>query len=107
MEGCGLIGMAVGKDVFHNDAMELANIMAQIQGGRWSQRSRAALTATSPTANITDDDDPQLSYLTTTWSKLATCLKADFVPFLSHVLPPVLVKAAQKPEMIRIDSKSR
>lgn len=85
MECAGLVGMAVGKDVFAGDAMELANLLAQIQG------------------SITDDDDPQSSYLTTTWAKIATALRTDFQPFMTHVMPSLLSKAALKPELMRVD----
>lgn len=45
MECAGLLGMAVGKEVFGRDALELGELLAAIQ------------------TSITEDDDPQASYL--------------------------------------------
>lgn len=104
MECAGLLGMAVGKEVFGRDALELGELLAGIQAG------------------ITEDDDPQASYLPQSefesgaprrvsliwwsfaaWAKIATALQADFAPFMTHVMPSVLEKAALKPEIMRVD----
>lgn len=72
MECISLIGIAVGRDVFINDAKE---IMDQFHA-----------TQTS----ALDPDDPQVSYLLQAWGRVAKALKHDFIPYLGLVMPPLM-----------------
>ncbi|KAJ1481222.1 armadillo-type protein, partial [Baffinella frigidus] len=80
MECISLIGIAVGKEVFRNDAKE---VMDQF-------------FATQSTAM--DPDDPQASYLLQAWGRVAKALGQEFIPYLHVVMPPLLQSAGIKAE---------
>ncbi|KAI8917831.1 hypothetical protein PhCBS80983_g00962 [Powellomyces hirtus] len=86
MECATLIALAVGKDTFAPDAGALIELL------RVTQES------------ITDPDDPQSSYLLAAWARICKVLEADFVPYLSFVLPPLMKSAQLKPDFALIDS---
>lgn len=78
MECISLIGIAVGRDIFINDAKE---VMDQFQATQTSAM---------------DPDDPQVSYLLQAWGRVAKALKHDFIPYLGLVMPPLMQSALLK-----------
>lgn len=78
MECLTFAGIAVGKQRFAADALEVLNEML---------------------ATKLDADDPQIAYLQSAFGTLSECLGSDFVPFLPTVLPPTLALATQKAEV--------
>jgi hypothetical protein len=72
MECISLIGIAVGRDVFINDAKEIMDQFHATQS--------AAL----------DPDDPQVSYLLEAWGRVAKALKQDFIPYLAQIFKSTL-----------------
>ncbi|KND04212.1 uncharacterized protein SPPG_01645 [Spizellomyces punctatus DAOM BR117] len=86
MECASLIALAVGKEVFAQNAAELIELLRQSQ------------------ESITDADDPQSSYLLSAWARICKVLEADFVPYLPYVLPPLLRSAQLKPDFALIDA---
>ncbi|KAJ3184924.1 hypothetical protein HDU85_001617 [Gaertneriomyces sp. JEL0708] len=87
VECATLIALAVGKDVFANDAPEFIQILQQMQ------------------ESVTDPDDPVGSYLLAAWARVGKVLGPDFVPYLPMVLPPLLQSAALKPDVSMIDEE--
>jgi hypothetical protein len=85
MECATLIAMAVKKPVFIKDAQAFLEILGRIQ------------------AEVTDPDDPQISYLMHSWARLCTVLNEDFIPYLPIVMPPLLQGAQMKPEVALLD----
>lgn len=67
-ECMSLLGMAVGKDKFKADAAEALNEMFKVQCA---------------------DDDVQKEYIKEACERIATCLKKDFAPFLTPLLPTI------------------
>ena len=80
MECATLIALAVGKPVFTPDAAAFIHILESIQ------------------SSVTEDDDPQASYLLAAWARVCKVLGQDFAPFLERVLPPLLTSAEIKPD---------
>jgi importin-5 len=76
-----LVGMAVGKQRFSSDAIEVMNIMQQLQ------------------ANGFDSDDQTTSYMLQAWTRVCKCLGSDFLPYLGTVMPPLLHSAQLKPDV--------
>jgi len=85
IECVSLIGVAVGKTHFSKDIQEIANLFMNIQ------------TQAEP-------DDPANTHLLQSWSRIARCLQQDFVPFLPHVIPPLLKSAAIEPQVYVLDN---
>ncbi|KAF9256190.1 ARM repeat-containing protein [Marasmius fiardii PR-910] len=82
MECVGLVGIAVGKDVFRRDVQEVGECLVRIQ--------------TSPP----DPTDPQLShYLMGTWAKICQAMGEDFEVYLPVVMPPLLATASAKADV--------
>ena len=44
-------------------------------------------------------DDPQISYLLSSWARIGAILGEDFIPFLPIVMPPLLRSATIKPDL--------
>eukprot|EP01027_Heterolobosea_sp_BB2_P017416 GEZU01024672.1.p1 GENE.GEZU01024672.1~~GEZU01024672.1.p1 ORF type:complete len:931 (-),score=263.30 GEZU01024672.1:811-3603(-) len=86
MECVSLIGVAVGKEVFIQDAREIMDLLAKTQTSQM------------------DPDDPQINYLLQAWARIAKCLGHDFIPYLEVVMPPLLASADIKPEVIVTDA---
>ncbi|KNC50497.1 importin beta-3 [Thecamonas trahens ATCC 50062] len=86
MEAISMIGLAVGKELFLNDAIEVMDLMIKIQ------------------AQDLPPDDPQTSYFLEAWSRIAQTLGEDFVPYLATIMPPLLETAAIKPEYTLSDA---
>ena len=49
------------------------------------------------------DDDPQLSYMISSWARICKILGPDFEPYLEFVMPPVLKAANIKIEVAILD----
>mmetsp|Transcript_3719 Transcript_3719/g.9358 ORF Transcript_3719/g.9358 Transcript_3719/m.9358 type:complete len:1094 (+) Transcript_3719:94-3375(+) len=80
MECVSLIGIAVGRDIFINDAKEVMDQFLATQ------------------TSAMDPDDPQASYLLQAWGRVAKALGHDFIPYLNVVMPPLLKSADIKPD---------
>ncbi|KAL0390381.1 UNVERIFIED_CONTAM: Importin-5 [Sesamum calycinum] len=81
MECISLVGMAVGKDKFKEDAKQVMEVLMSLQG--------------SPM----ETDDPTTSYMLQAWARLCKCLGQDFLPYMSVVMPPLLQSAQLKPDV--------
>ncbi|CAK9319735.1 unnamed protein product [Citrullus colocynthis] len=81
MECISLVGMAVGKDKFKDDAKQVMDVLLSLQG--------------SPM----EADDPTTSYMLQAWARLCKCLGQDFLPYMSVVMPPLLQSAQLKPDV--------
>ncbi|KAK9220694.1 hypothetical protein WN944_009117 [Citrus x changshan-huyou] len=81
MECISLVGMAVGKDKFRDDAKQVMEVLMSLQG--------------SPM----ETDDPTTSYMLQAWARLCKCLGQDFLPYMSVVMPPLLQSAQLKPDV--------
>eukprot|EP00268_Persea_americana_P063804 TRINITY_DN831_c0_g1_i2.p1 TRINITY_DN831_c0_g1~~TRINITY_DN831_c0_g1_i2.p1 ORF type:complete len:1111 (+),score=203.06 TRINITY_DN831_c0_g1_i2:174-3506(+) len=81
MECISLVGMAVGKEKFREDAKQVMEVLMTLQG--------------SPT----EADDPTTSYMLQAWARLCKCLGQDFLPYMSVVMPPLLQSAQLKPDV--------
>ncbi|KAF2758186.1 importin subunit beta-3 [Pseudovirgaria hyperparasitica] len=89
MECATLIALAVGKDRMNQDALSLVQLLGVIQ------------------QNITEPDDPQASYLLHCWGRMCRVLDADFVPYLSAVIPPLTDLAGAKADIQLLDDEEQ
>jgi len=87
MECISLIGVAVGKERFFNDAKEVMNIMMQTQAG-----------------NL-EPDDPQISFMQQAWARICKSLGSDFVQFLPYVMPSLIASASTKTDLVVYDAE--
>ncbi|KAH9728480.1 TOG domain-containing protein [Citrus sinensis] len=71
MECLSLVGMAVGKDKFRDDAKQVMEVLMSLQGSQM------------------EADDPTTSYML-----------QEFIPYMSVVMPPLLQSAQLKPDVI-------
>ncbi len=46
-----------------------------------------------------EPDDPQVSYMLSSWTRIGAVLGLDFVPYLPTVMPPLLRSAKLKPDV--------
>uniref|UniRef100_A0A1J3DTI8 Importin-5 n=1 Tax=Noccaea caerulescens TaxID=107243 RepID=A0A1J3DTI8_NOCCA len=81
MECISLVGMAVGKDRFREDARQVMEVLMSLQGSEM------------------EADDPITSYMLQAWARLCKCLGQDFLPYMSVVMPPLLQSAQLKPDV--------
>ncbi|KAJ8760124.1 hypothetical protein K2173_010980 [Erythroxylum novogranatense] len=81
MECISLVGMAVGKDKFRDDAKQVMEVLMSLQGAQM------------------ETDDPTTSYMLQAWARLCKCLGQDFLPYMSVVMPPLLQSAQLKPDV--------
>ncbi|KAL1823075.1 hypothetical protein ACET3Z_009853 [Daucus carota] len=81
MECISLIGMAVGKDKFRDDAKQVMEVLMSLQGSQM------------------ETDDPTTSYMLQAWARLCKCLGQDFLPYMNVVMPPLLHSAQLKPDV--------
>ncbi|KAJ9541237.1 hypothetical protein OSB04_027743 [Centaurea solstitialis] len=81
MECISLVGMAVGKDKFKDDAKQVMDVLVSLQGSQL------------------ETDDPTISYMLQAWARLCKCLGQDFLPYMSVVMPPLLHSAQLKPDV--------
>ncbi|XP_073141083.1 uncharacterized protein [Henckelia pumila] len=81
MECISLVGMAVGKEKFRDDAKQVMEVLLSLQGSQM------------------ETDDPTTSYMLQAWARLCKCLGQDFLPYMSVVMPPLLQSAQLKPDV--------
>lgn len=81
MECLSLVGMAVGKEKFRDDAKQVMEVLMSLQGSQM------------------ETDDPTTSYMLQAWARLCKCLGQDFLPYMSVVMPPLLQSAQLKPDV--------
>ncbi|KAF0913161.1 hypothetical protein E2562_020287 [Oryza meyeriana var. granulata] len=81
MECISLVGMAVGKQKFKDDAKQVMEVLMTLQGSQM------------------EADDPITSYMLQAWARLCKCLGQDFLPYMSVVMPPLLQSAQLKPDV--------
>ncbi|KAH7435426.1 hypothetical protein KP509_06G064500 [Ceratopteris richardii] len=86
IECLSLVGMAVGKEKFGQDAKQVMEVLITLQGSHL------------------DDDDPTTSYMLQAWARLCKCLGQDFLPYMSIVMPPLLHSAQLKPDVTITDA---
>ena len=89
MECISLIGVAVGKEVFAQDAKEVMDLIIATQ-------------AASDAAQL-DSDDPQISFMLQACGRICKCLGEQFQPYLPYVIPPLLRSAQIDPELRVLD----
>lgn len=89
MECATLIALAVGKERLGADALELVQLLANIQTG------------------LTDPDDPQAQYLMHSWGRMCRVMGPDFMPFLPTVMPPLLSLASAKADIQLLDDEDQ
>ena len=82
LECITLIGMAVGKEKFGEDAKEVMKLMVDAQS-----------------ANL-DPDDPLRSYMLQAWARICSALGNDFAPYLEYVMPSLMYSAQLKAEVV-------
>ncbi|GFZ12868.1 ARM repeat superfamily protein [Actinidia rufa] len=81
MECISLVGMAVGKEKFRDDAKQVMEVLMSLQGSQM------------------EIDDPTAGYMLQAWARLCKCLGQDFLPYMSIVMPPLLQSAQLKPDL--------
>lgn len=86
MECATLIALAVGRERLGNDAQMLVQVLGSIQ------------------ANITEEDDPQASYLMHCWGRMCRVMGKEFLPCLPTVMPPLVELGAAKADVQILDS---
>uniref|UniRef100_H2YPJ6 Importin N-terminal domain-containing protein n=1 Tax=Ciona savignyi TaxID=51511 RepID=H2YPJ6_CIOSA len=89
IECISLIGLAVGSEKFMPDAEE---IMQQ-------------LLATQANIESWEDDDPQISYMISAWTRICKLLGQKFVQYLPVVMGPLMKAASIKPAVTMLDSQ--
>ena len=89
MECATLIALAVGKEKMGAQAIDLVQILGNIQ------------------QHIVDADDPQAQYLLHCWGRMCRVLGLDFVPYLPGVMPPLLELAAAKADIQLLDDEEQ
>ncbi|KAI7835878.1 hypothetical protein COHA_010225 [Chlorella ohadii] len=86
LECVSLVGLAVGKERFGNDAKGVMQYMQQVQA-----------------AGI-DNDDPLSSYMLQAGARICKTLGQDFLPYMPLVMPPLLAAAQLKPDVVVSDN---
>ena len=84
LECISLVGVAVGKQIFAEDAVQIMQIMMELQrtcGG---------------------EDDPMKAYLLTAWMRFCSVLGSDFKQCLPLVMPTVLEYASKAIDMVEV-----
>eukprot|EP00891_Asterochloris_glomerata_P002388 jgi/Astpho2/2388/Aster-05646 len=81
LECISLVGMAVGKERFREDAHRVMELIRQLQS-----------------VNLAADD-PTNSYMLSAGARICKCLGQEFLPYLSIVMPPLLHSAQLKPDV--------
>lgn len=87
IECISLIGLAVGKDKFLHDCQDVMETLLRTQ---------------TNFENL-EDDDPQISYMISSWARMCKILGKDFEKYLPVVMGPVLKTASFKPEIAVVD----
>jgi importin-5 len=81
LECISLIGVAVGRDLFGRDAVEIMKLMAQMQ----------------QTPHIVENEGIR-TYLLQAWARFCKCLGKEFASYLPVVMPTLLQAASQQAE---------
>jgi importin-5 len=89
MECATLIALAVGKEKMGTQALELVQILGNIQ------------------QSVIDADDPQASYLLHCWGRMCRVLGMDFVPYVHGVMPPLLELASAKADIQLLEDEEQ
>lgn len=89
MECATLIALAVGREGMGNDAIALVELLGSIQ------------------QSITDNDDPQASYLLHCWGRMCRVLGDQFLPYLPAVIPPLTELASAKADIQLLDDEEK
>ena len=84
LECITLIGMAVGKERFGRDAIE---IMEELVRQKQMILAVTSLKSTGPLA----------SFMLSAWGRIGKCLGKDFAPYLQYVVPALIAVANQPP----------
>lgn len=87
IECISLIGLAVGKEKFLVDCQDVME----------------TLLRTQTNFDNLEDDDPQISYMISSWARMCKILGKDFEKYLPVVMGPVLKTASFKPEIAVVD----
>ncbi|CAH0481429.1 unnamed protein product [Peronospora belbahrii] len=80
MESIALIGQAVGKERFVNDAKEIMEILVRVQSSE-------------------EMEGPVVQYVAQSCVRIGSILKEDFVPYLPHVIPALIKQAQIQPDI--------
>jgi hypothetical protein len=89
IECISLIGLAVGKDKFLTDCQDVME----------------TLLRTQTNFDNLEDEDPQISYMISSWARMCKILGKDFEKYLPVVMGPVLKTASFKPEIAVVDEE--
>lgn len=89
IECISLIGLAVGKDKFLQDCQDVME----------------TLLRTQTNFDNLEDEDPQISYMISSWARMCKILGKDFEKYLPVVMGPVLKTASFKPEIAVVDEE--
>ncbi|KAL9274571.1 Importin-5-like protein [Drosera capensis] len=81
MECVSLVGMAVGKEKFKDDAKQVMELLVSLQDSQM------------------EADDPITSYMLQAWARLCKCLGQDFLPYMNFVMPQLIRSANLKPDV--------
>lgn len=84
MESIALIGQAVGKERFVADAKEVMEILIRVQASE-------------------ELEGPEVQYVAQSCVRIGSILKGDFVPYLPHVIPPLIKQAQIQPDIVLSD----
>jgi len=83
MECVSYIGMAVGKDRFRQYATQLMQLFSRMMQNGFA------------------DDDTTKQYMLQAWTRIASCMKEEFQPYLKAVIPHVFEVASKKIEFAK------
>ncbi|MFH4978712.1 hypothetical protein AB6A40_005421 [Gnathostoma spinigerum] len=89
IECISLVGLAVGKEKFEKDAIEIMQTLLA------DQSSFAEM----------EPDDPQVSYMISAWTRICKVLGEQFAAYLPLVMPPVMRAASFKPDVTVVDDE--
>lgn len=84
MESIALIGQAVGKDMFVGDAKEIMEILIRVQASE-------------------ELEGPEVQYVAQSCVRIASIMKEDIVPYLPHIVPPLIKQAQIEPDIVLTD----
>ncbi|EPB67359.1 hypothetical protein ANCCEY_13550 [Ancylostoma ceylanicum] len=87
VESLSLIGVAVGKEKFRDDALAIMELLKDQMPNMSS-------------------DDPQCSYMICSWTRICKVLGKEFAPYLPLIMGTVLQTASYKPEVAVVDGMS-
>ncbi|XP_043927244.1 importin-5 [Protopterus annectens] len=89
IECISLIGLAVGKDKFMQDASDVMQLLLKTQTD----------------FSDLEDDDPQISYMISAWARMCKILGKEFQQYLPVVMGPLMKTASIKPEVALLDTQ--